>query len=41
MGLTSCGRLGGKPGRIRPTYADHMMDWETLTHAEIGSAGIK
>ena len=28
-------------GRIRPTYADHMMDWETLTHAEIGSAGIK
>jgi hypothetical protein len=24
-------------GKIRPTWADHHMDWETLTHAEIGS----
>jgi hypothetical protein len=26
--------------KIRPTSADHHMDWETLTHAEIGSAGL-
>jgi hypothetical protein len=26
--------------RIRPTSADHMMIWETLTHAEVGSVGI-
>jgi hypothetical protein len=28
-------------GQIRPTWQDHMMDWETLTHAEIDSAGIQ
>jgi hypothetical protein len=27
--------------KIRPTGADHHMIWETLTHAEIGSAGIR
>ena len=27
-------------GRIRPTGTDHHMDWETLTHAQVGSAGI-
>jgi Alginate lyase len=26
--------------RIRPTGTDHHMDWETLTHAEIGDVGI-
>ena len=26
--------------KIRPTNADHMMIWETLTHAEVGSIGI-
>ncbi len=26
--------------RIRPTGVDHHMDWETLTHAEIGNAGV-
>jgi hypothetical protein len=25
---------------IRPTGADHHMDWETLTHAEVGSVGL-
>jgi hypothetical protein len=25
----------------RPTRIDHHMDWETLTHAEIGSIGIR
>jgi Alginate lyase len=25
---------------IRPTLADHHMDWETLTHAEVGSVGL-
>ena len=28
-------------GQIRPTWQDHMMDWETLTHAEVGMAGIQ
>lgn len=28
-------------GKIRPTGADHHMDWETLTHAEIGSVGVQ
>jgi hypothetical protein len=27
--------------QIRPTGVDHHMDWESLTHAEIGSAGIE
>jgi hypothetical protein len=26
--------------KIRPTQADHHMDWETLTHAEIGAVGL-
>jgi len=26
--------------RVRPTYVDHDMDWETLTHAEVGSVGL-
>jgi hypothetical protein len=26
--------------RIRPTGVDHHMDWETLTHAELGNVGI-
>jgi len=26
--------------RIRPTWADHHMVWETLTHASIGEAGL-
>jgi hypothetical protein len=26
--------------KIRPTGIDHHMDWETLTHAEVGSVGI-
>lgn len=26
---------------IRPTDADHHMVWETLTHAEVGSAGVQ
>jgi hypothetical protein len=26
--------------KIRPTWADHHMDWETLTHAEIGAVGV-
>jgi hypothetical protein len=25
---------------VRPTSVDHDMDWETLTHAEVGSVGI-
>ena len=25
---------------VRPGGADHHMDWETLTHAEVGSVGI-
>ncbi len=28
-------------GQIRPTWQDHMMDWETLTHAEVGTVGIQ
>jgi hypothetical protein len=28
-------------GKVRPTNVDHQMDWETLTHAEVGSVGIK
>jgi hypothetical protein len=27
-------------GTIRPTGIDHHMDWETLTHAEVGGVGI-
>jgi hypothetical protein len=26
--------------RVRPTYVDHHMDWETLTHAGVGSVGL-
>ncbi len=26
--------------RIRPTGVNHMMDWETLTHADMGSIGL-
>lgn len=26
--------------RIRPTGVDHHMEWETLTHADVGSVGI-
>jgi hypothetical protein len=26
--------------KIRPTGADHHMDWETLTHAEVASVGL-
>jgi hypothetical protein len=26
--------------KIRPTGVDHHMDWETLTHADLGSVGI-
>jgi hypothetical protein len=26
--------------KIRPTGSDHHMEWETLTHAQIGSVGI-
>jgi hypothetical protein len=26
--------------KIRPTGSDHHMQWETLTHAEVGSVGI-
>jgi hypothetical protein len=26
---------------IRPTGSDHHMDWETLTHAEVGSVGLR
>ena len=26
--------------RLRPTAVDHHMDWETLTHAEVGAVGI-
>jgi len=26
--------------KIRPVDTDHHMDWETLTHAEVGSVGI-
>ncbi len=26
--------------KLRPTSVDHHMDWETLTHAEVGSVGI-
>ena len=28
------------PG-IRPTGVNHHMDWETLTHGDIGAAGLK
>lgn len=27
--------------KIRPTGVDHHMDWETLTHAEVGSIGLQ
>jgi hypothetical protein len=27
--------------KIRPTGVDHHMDWESLTHAEVGSVGIE
>jgi len=27
-------------GQIRPVGIDHHMDWETLTHAEVGGVGI-
>jgi hypothetical protein len=27
--------------KIRPTGFDHHMDWESLTHAEVGSVGIE
>jgi hypothetical protein len=27
--------------KIRPTGEDHHMEWETLTHAEVGSVGIQ
>ena len=27
--------------KVRPTQVNHMMVWETLTHAEVGSAGIQ
>ena len=27
--------------KIRPSGADHHMQWETLTHAEVGSVGIR
>ncbi len=26
--------------KLRPTSVDHHMDWETLTHAEVGAVGI-
>ena len=26
--------------RVRPTTVDHDMDWETLTHADVGSVGL-
>ena len=26
--------------KIRPTGVDHHMDWETLTHAELGQNGL-
>jgi hypothetical protein len=26
--------------KIRPTDADHHMEWETLTHAGVGSVGL-
>jgi hypothetical protein len=26
--------------KIRPTGVDHHMDWETLTHAEMGAVGL-
>jgi hypothetical protein len=26
---------------IRPTGSDHHMDWETFTHAEVGSVGLR
>jgi hypothetical protein len=26
--------------KTRPSWADHHMDWETLTHAEIGAVGV-
>ncbi|HWE27548.1 MAG TPA: alginate lyase family protein, partial [Polyangia bacterium] len=28
-------------GQIRPTWQDHMMAWETLTHAQTGMTGIQ
>jgi hypothetical protein len=26
--------------KIRPVATDHHMDWETLTHAEVGGIGV-
>jgi hypothetical protein len=33
--------VAGVIARVRPTGASHHMVWETLTHAEAGSAGIQ
>ena len=27
--------------KVRPTNVDHHMDWETLTHADVGSVGLE
>ena len=26
--------------KVRPSGVDHHMDWETLTHAEVGLVGL-